>query len=126
MNRQALIELVHSLVKDKPTAEMVVDRLHDEGVLHIGRGDVSVDQVVETFVDTFGTTKTTRYDRFAAKRLADKYGAKVVCQVIQMLGSQRDQKYAPTVGSITQLETKWVSVFNFLRKQSQEREVVDA
>lgn len=119
-----VIELVTQIVKDKPTAEMVVERLEEEGVLHLGYGDADVDRVVQKFTDTFGTTKVSRHDRFAAHRLVRRYGAQAVCGVVDLLGQSMGQKYAPVVGSITQLEDKWVNALNFLRQHRKDSEVI--
>jgi hypothetical protein len=128
--RTWVVQLVAQIVQDgtrQPvqTAEIIVERLTEEGLLHLGYGDRDVDQVVEKFADTFGTTKTSRYDRYAARRLCAKYDAQAVCGIIHLLGQFTDHKYAPVVGSITQLEEKWVSVMNFLRKMKKEGEVID-
>jgi hypothetical protein len=124
--RQWVVELVQQTVScDVPTAEMLVDRLMEEGLLNLGYGDADIDAVVQKFTDTFGTTKVSKYDRFAARRLTTKYGRQAVCGIIDLLGSLSTEKYAPVVGSITQLEDKWVSVLNFLRKQNGKNEVVD-
>lgn len=122
-----VVKLVTQIVKDKPTAEMVVDRLMEEGVLHLGYGDADIDQVISTFTETFGTTKVSNIDRFAANRLVKKYGAQSVVGIIKLLAQHSTERYAPVVGSIAQLETKWVSVLHFLRtRQDQEDEIIDA
>lgn len=115
-----VVELVTGVVGDKLTAEMVVDRLMEEGVLHLGYGDADIDKVVEQFKTTFGTTKVSKQDRWAANRLIAKYGSQPICGIVVLLGQYQDVKYAPVVGSIAQLETKWVSVLNFVRKAKQE------
>lgn len=120
-----VVDLVTQIVKDRPTAEMVVERLTEEGLLHLGYGNAEVDIVVDKFTDTFGTTKTSKADRFAAHRLVRKYGAQAVVGIVALLAENSTEKYAPVVGSITQLETKWVSVLNFLRKLDKE-EPIDA
>lgn len=110
-------ELIASVAGvDIPTADMVVERLMEEGLLVLGYGDKDVERIVVTFTDTFGTTKTSRYDRFAARRLADTHTAQAVCGIISLLGKARDERYAPVIRSVADLETKWVSVENFLRK----------
>ena len=93
----------------------MVDRLSEEGVLQIGFGDSEVDSIIEKFKTTFGTTKASKHDRYAAHRLAGKYGSQSVCGIIQMLAEHRDEKYVPVIGSVTQLEDKMVSVLHFLR-----------
>jgi hypothetical protein len=129
--RDWVVELIAQIVHKAPTgthvqtAELIVDRLMEEGLLHLGHGDAEVDLIVDKFADTFGTTRTSRYDRFAARRLGVKYGSQAVCGIIQLLGEHRTDKYAPLVGSVTQLEEKWVSVLNFLRKLRRD-EVIDA
>lgn len=121
--RKWVVELVSQIVKDTPTAEMVVDRLMEEGVLHIGYGNADVDIVVQKFTDTFGTTKTSRYDRYSAQRLVTKYGTQAVCGIIALLAEHSQEKYAPVVGSIAQLEEKIVSVLNFLRNLKNGEEI---
>jgi hypothetical protein len=121
--RTWVVELISQIVKDIPTAkaspmvvaEVIVERLMEEGLLNLGYGDADVDRVVDKFTDTFGTTKVSKNDRFAAHRLTKKYGGQAVCGIVQLLADNNTQKYAPVVGSITQLEEKWVSVMHFLR-----------
>lgn len=113
--RTWVVELVQQIVGDRPTAEMVVERLMEEGVLHLGYGDADIDKVVEQFQETFGTTKTSRQDRWAANRLVKKYSSQAVCGIVKLLGENSTERYAPVIGSIAQLETKWVSVLHFLR-----------
>lgn len=121
-----VVELIAQIVKNAPTsaasktAELIVERLMEEGLLNLGYGDKDVDRVVQKFTDTFGTTKTSRQDRWAANRLCAKYGVQAVCGIIQILSENSTEKYAPVVGSITQLEAKWVSVLNFVRNLEQE------
>ena len=118
------LEIVEQIVKDKPTAAMVLERLQDEGFLHFGHGNADIDQVVGGFQEAFGNTKTTRFDRFAANRLVAKYGSQSVVGVIKLLSGLQAEKYAPSVANVAQLEDKWVSVINFVRKKGQESEVV--
>lgn len=122
--REYILEIVEKLVGDKPTAEMVIDRLQEEGVLHLGYGNVDVDRIVEKFTETYGTTKVSKYDRFSAQRLANKYGSQAIVGIIDMLASLNGEKYAPVVNNVSQLEEKLPSILNFLRKQKGE-EVID-
>jgi hypothetical protein len=117
-NRIWVVELIRSVGVDAPTAELVVDRLMEEGLLHLGYGNADIDKVVEAFIENFGTTKTSRADRFAANRLVNKYGSQAVVGIIRLLAQKNTERYAPIVGSIAQLEDKWVSVLNFLRNSS--------
>ncbi len=116
MKKEYVTELIANIVKDKPTAEMIVERLMEEDLLNLGYGNSDIDAVVLKFSETFGTTKTTKYDRFAAKRLTEKYGRDSIVGIIQLLGERKDEKFSPVVGNISQLEQKIVSVMNFLRK----------
>lgn len=121
-----VVDLVSQVVKDKPTAELVVDRLMEEGVLHLGYGDADIDLVVNTFTDIFGTTKVSNTDRFAANRLVKKYGSQAVVGIVKLLAQHNTERYVPVVGSIAQLETKWVSVLHFLRNlQDNNDEVIN-
>lgn len=81
-------------------------------------GNPDVSRIVEAFKTNFGTTKTTKYDRWAANRLAKKHGAENIVTVIAALASLRENKYAPAINSVDQLEIKWVSAGQFLNKQS--------
>jgi hypothetical protein len=119
--KQWVVELIAKMANiPYGVAEGVVDRLMEEGVLHLGYGNADVDIVVEAFTDTFGTTKVTRQDRWAASRLLKAQGgnAQSIAGVIRLLGANMGERYAPVVGSVAQLETKWVSVINFLRNLS--------
>jgi hypothetical protein len=112
--------MLSQIVKGSPservqTAEMIVDRLMEEGLLNLGYGNADVENIVVTFTDTFGTTKVSKQDRFAAHRLAQKYGSQAVCGIIRLLAEKSTEKYSPVVGSVAQLESKWVNVLNFLR-----------
>ena len=125
MQRDYVIGLVRQIVScDEPTAKMLVDRLTEEGLLHIGYGDADIDRVVGVFTETYGTTKTTRQDRWAAQRLVKKYGAQAVVGIIQLLASLSTERYAPIVGSVAQLEDKWISVLAFLRKHKGSEEII--
>lgn len=119
-----VVELVTQIVGDKLTAEMVVERLMEEGVLVIGYGDADIDKVVQKFTDTFGTTKVSKTDRFAANRLVRKYGSQSVVGIIDLLAKNSGEKYAPVVGSVVQLEAKWVNVLSFLRNKGKDDEVI--
>ena len=125
MSKQKWItELLTPIVGSVQTAEIVVQILSDEGLLNLGYGNNDVDRILQKFTNSFGTTKTTKYDRFSANRLATKYGGQSVCGVIQLLSEHSEAKYAPVVGSVSQLEEKWVSCVNFLRKLNVE--IIDA
>lgn len=115
MRKEYILDLITKIVRDKPTAEMVVEVLQAEGLLVLGYGNSEIDNVVQKFVDTFGTTKTTKYDRFAADRLVKKYGDKAICGIIEMLGKSATERFAPRVNNISDLESKMPSILVFLR-----------
>ena len=110
-----VLDFVEQIVGDKVKAQMVVERLTDEGLLHLGYGDADVDIIINKFTDTFGTTKVTKTDRWAAQRLAKKYGSQAIVGIVGLLGKHSQEKYAPVVGNVTQLEEKIVNVLSFLR-----------
>jgi len=121
--RAWVAELVMSVTRcNAPTAEMLVERLVEESLLNLGYGDADVDKVVMAFTDAFGTTKVSKYDRFAANRLVRKYGAQSVVGIVQLLAQRSTERYAPVVNSVVALENKFVSVRNFLAKQIQSGE----
>lgn len=123
MRKQYIIDLLMKVVRDKPTAEMVVEVLQAEGLLVLGYGSSEIDNVVQKFIDTFGTTKTTKYDRFAASRLVKKYGDSPVCNIIDLLGKSATQKFAPRVNNISDLESKMPSILIFLRGMKGDEEI---
>lgn len=126
-----VVEMIAQIVRDSPTsaasktAEIIVERLMEEGLLSLGYGDKDVDRVVVAFTESFSTTRTSKYDRFAARRLVQKHGADSVCGIIKMLAEKADDQYFPVVNDISQLEKKFVSVLNFLRKNKKSDQVVD-
>lgn len=120
MKRDYITKAIDSLVGDKKLSEAIVDKLVEEDLISLSFGNKEVDEIVTAFKTTFGTTRASKYDRFAAKRLSDKNGVKTVVQMIQILGTRMDLPYAPTIGSVSQLEEKWVSVVKFLRKTRHE------
>lgn len=81
-------------------------------------GNPDINTIVEAFKQSFGTTAASRYDRFAAKRLAEKHGAENIVKVIQVLSQRAGAKFAPSVNSVSELEKKWVSVGKFLNNES--------
>lgn len=115
--KQWVVDLVAGMTSDKLKAEQIVDRLMEEGVLTLGYGNADVDKVVRVFVDTFGTTKVSRTDRFATSRMVKKYGPDMVIGIITLLASKNGERFSPVVGSLTQLEAKWVNVINFLKNE---------
>lgn len=115
MRKQYIIDLIATIVRDKPTAIMVVERLQEEGLLVLGYGSSEIDNVVQKFTDTFGTTKTSKYDRFAASRLVNKYGGQAICGIIGLLSEHSTEKFAPRVNNLSELESKFISVMHFLR-----------
>lgn len=122
--KEEALKAIESVVKDRAMAEAVLERLQDDAFLHLGYGKAEVDQILGAFQEKFGSTKITKYDRTAANRLANVHTVKMVLAAINMLSSLSNEKYAPTVGSVQQLEDKWVNVVSFLRKQQQQGEVV--
>ena len=111
-----LFEAVNKIIKNEVTTQMVFDLLNEEGVLHEGYGDADVDRILKKFSDTFGTTKASKYDRFACGRLAGKYGVQSICGIMGLLGDNSTEPYAPVVNSVKEFEDKMPSILNFLRK----------
>lgn len=122
--RKYILDLLEHIIGDKIKAEVVMERLTDEGVLVLGYGDADVDKIVDKFKETFGTTKTSKIDRYSAHRLGAKYGSQAVTGIIQILGDNQGVRYAPVVNSVADLESKWVSILNFVRNLKSD-EVID-
>lgn len=124
MNRREYIKgIISQIIDDEIKADIILERLEEEGVLHLGYGNAEIDMVVKKFSDTFGTTKTSKYDRFAAQRLVRKYGADSLVGIIGLLGNRVGERYAPVVNSVSQMEEKFPSILNFLRDSSEVIEV---
>lgn len=113
--RAYVVDFISAIVGDSIKAEMVVERLQDEGLLVFGYGDKDVERIIQKFTEVYGTTKVTKNDRFAANRLARKYGSQAIVGIITLLAEHSSEKFAPVVGSVSQLEDKLVSVIHFLR-----------
>lgn len=124
--KEQVVELVAKSANiSYDVAESVVDRLRDEGYLVLGFGDSDIDKVVMSFSDAFGTTRTSKADRWAANRLVKKYSSQAVVGVIQLLAQRGTENYAPVVNDVVELEKKWVSVLAFLRKTGRGGETLD-
>lgn len=80
--------------------------------------DTNVQLIVDAFSEAFGTTKTSRLDRFAAKRLHVKYGCRDVVQAIKALANSADDQYVPVVNSVVQFENKLPQIIRFLKNKS--------
>lgn len=98
---QPLIEALTAIESTKPTY-----------------GNPDVNAIVDAFKEAFGTTKTSQYDRYAAKRMATKHTSEAVVKVIQALSANGGEPFVPIVNSVQELEKKWVSVGNFLTEKS--------
>lgn len=126
MKRKYALESLKDLIVDMARREAVVDKLIKDGIIEENFGNQAVSAVVEAFKDSFGTTKASKYDRFSAKRLSDKYGSENIVMIIKALAGTND-KYKPIVNSVQQLEEKWVAVGNFIKSKSvkENTEVID-
>jgi transposase len=82
-----------------------------------------VQAVVEAFKESFGTTTTSRYDRFAAKRLSDKHGTDNIVKIIKVLAQHTGDKYTPSVNGVRQIEEKWVNIAAFFKRMQAERPI---
>lgn len=124
--KDEVVALVTHIVGNAQTAEQLVEVLQDEGWLHLGYGDADIERVLDAFKKTFGTTKSSKSDRFAANRLVKKYGVNAVVGIIQLLGNSSGAEYVPVVNNVQQVEDKWVSILSFVRKQQAGSEVIDS
>lgn len=120
MNKQEAIALIGAIVPEAE-AKQIVDALIKAKVLQLeSYGDADVNSIVDGFKQLFGNTKTTRYDRYAAHRLAEQKGVTAVVGIIKLLHERSEEQFCPSVASVSELETKWVKVVGFLRRQSDE------
>jgi len=84
-----------------------------------------IQTVIETFSDSFGTTMSNKYDRFAAKRLIDKYTVEGIVKVIKALRTFSDDQYCPTVNNIRDVEKKWPAVIKYVGNRLKRKEIVE-
>lgn len=84
-----------------------------------------IQEVIDTFKEAFGTTGSDSYDRYAAKRLIDKHTTKTIVTIIKVMAQYGGDKYAPNVNSVRDLEKKFVTVMNFLKRQNNTKVMVD-
>ena len=82
-----------------------------------------VQAIVEAFSETFGTTAASKYDRFAASRLAKKHGADGIVKVIKLLGQNSGDKYTPVVNNVRQIEEKWPAIGAFFTRMKKQQRV---
>lgn len=87
--------------------------------------DPDVQLIVDTFMECFGTTRVSPYDRYAAKRLHIRHQARVVSDIIKALAHHAGEQYCPTVNSVSDLEKKLPSIMSFLKKQQTNTLVID-
>lgn len=85
----------------------------------VNKSDPNINLIIETFKDSFGTTTSSQYDRFAAKRLHIKYTAESTASLIKALANLADLSYYPTVNSVSQFEKKLPQVVKFVKDNSQ-------
>lgn len=123
---QYVIDTITQITGDAVSAKLIVERLMEEGLLNVGYGDKDVDRIIELFKATYITTGSSRYDRFAAARMAKTHGVESVCGIIAMLAKNHDQKFCPVVNSVAELEKKWVSVLSFLRNLKDNSDIINA
>ena len=114
MGSEYTVQVIKEITGSQEMAERIAQKLTDEGLLVVQYGNQEINTVVDAFKRAFGTTKATKYDRYAAKRLINKHGAESVVAAIDILAANQDAKYCPTVRSVAQIEDKWVSIVRFI------------
>ena len=114
-SKEQAIEVVANFVANE-VAEQIVSALEQAGMVTFKEyGNHDVNDVLEAFKLAFGTTKSSRYDRYAATRLIKRHGAETVMVAIGGLANGQGERFCPNVNSVSQLEEKWPSVVRFLR-----------
>lgn len=84
-------------------------------------GKPEINKIINAFTKAFGTTKTTKWDRFAANRLDKKYGADEIVGAINALAAAQEDKYAPSVRSVSQFEEKLPNIVSYFKKRSNDQ-----
>lgn len=86
-------------------------------------GNHDVNTIINTFTKAFGTTKSTKWDRFAASRMAKKHGAELISGAMQALAQHSSDKFCPSVNNVSQFEEKLPSIAKFLNNKSADKEI---
>lgn len=116
MNRESIVKLISALLRRRSTPDEIVDALASEGLLNVSYGSQDVSLVVDKFKLAFGTTRTTKWDRYAANRLVKKYGSESVVMLMLQLADNSSHPYAPVVNSVGDVERKWNSILAFINR----------
>jgi len=114
-------ELINGLLRLHYSKSTPVSK--DTKQIEYGNHDVNL--IVDTFKKAFGTTKTTKYDRYAASRLAKEYGAKYTANSIKSYAERSKDKFAPSVNSVSEFETKLPAIRSFMERKRSERTIVE-
>lgn len=115
-------QTVHNAKSRQENLLEALKLIHSEPKEH---GNPDVNAIIGAFTESFGTTKSTKYDRWAAHRLAMKHGASVIVNIIKALAASRGDKYCPSVNSVKQIEEKWVNIANYIGRQQANNQVVE-
>lgn len=113
---------IQSIYNAKDRQKWLISALKDVKSENKQYGDPGVTLIINTFKDSYQTTRSTKYDRWAAKRLADKHGADKIVMLIKILSQSTDQ-YRPVINSVNQLEEKWPSIANFFKNKSSNQSI---
>lgn len=92
--------------------------VQDKALVDKRNPDVQI--IVDTFKESFGTTSVSKYDRFAASRLAKKYGSDAICKIIIVMAQHQGEPYTPLIGSVADLDKKLVSVQAWFKRQREQ------
>lgn len=103
-----------SIYNAKERVNPLLEALKNMDSKKVEYGNPDINAVIAAFKESFGTTSSSKYDRYAAMRLAAGHGADNVVKVIKALSDHATEPFAPAVNSVLQLEQKWVSVGKFL------------
>lgn len=118
MKREDWIEeKLTELLKEQYSAKSILLWFESEGLLNVHFGNEEISEVIEHFKETFNTTRTSKWDRFAAGRLVKKHGVPAILKVIDALAATAGQKFAPSVNNVSQVEEKWPTIIRFLGGQ---------
>jgi hypothetical protein len=116
-------EIVKVVQPYSSKAESIVKALAEAGALNITYGNEEVGKITDAFKQHFGVTKASKYDRWAASRLAKKHGSGNVVAVIQVMSRAQGMPFCPVINSISQLEDKWLSVAGFIQRNQVKEEI---
>lgn len=118
-NDQAKFGLTQTSIDD---SVLPADDILTTGIPNKQRGDPAINEVISFFEGQFELKlKNVQKQRFAAKRLIDRYTQQTVDQAIKAAALVRNEEYAPMILNLEDLWYKWDKLAAFYRRKQKEQ-----